>query len=133
MAPASLCPFAGPFHRDDVDPVEEHGQLGGVDGDGGRVGGHARQAESPALEALVVQDEAAPIPEQDLAAVGAAAEEDEEMAAVEIELPLPLNDGGQPVVATAHVDLADREIDPNARRQRQHGRPSRSAAANRAT
>ena len=33
----------------------------------------------------------------------------------------------------SHVHLADREIDPNARRERQHARASRSAVASRAT
>jgi hypothetical protein len=52
-----------------------------------------------AFEALVIEDEAAPILEQDLAAVSPTPEEDEEVAAVQIELPLSVDDGRQPVVA----------------------------------
>jgi len=35
---AASVPISGPLHRDDVDPVEQHGQLSGVDRDGGRLG-----------------------------------------------------------------------------------------------
>src|SRR5579863_9570405 len=101
-------PFARSLHRYDVDSVEQHRQLSGVERDGGRFVGHARQAKSPALETLVIEDEATPIPEEDLAAVGAAAQKNEEMATVEIELPLPVDDGRQPVVPPSHVHLTGR-------------------------
>lgn len=60
-----------------VDPVEQHRELRGVHLYGSTVGGHTRHAESPALQALVVEHQPAAIPEQDLAAVESPPEEDE--------------------------------------------------------
>ena len=69
-----------------VEAAEQHCQLGSVEPHSVGVGGDLRQAEAPLGEALVVDDEAAVVPEQDLDAIAAPSDEDEQMAGVGIEL-----------------------------------------------
>jgi hypothetical protein len=68
----------GAAHPPEVDPVEQHRELRGVDLDRHRGRVHVRQLELAALEPLVDEDEAALVPSEDLHAVAAARHEDEE-------------------------------------------------------
>jgi hypothetical protein len=93
--------------------------------------GRARPAKPALLEALVVDDEAAAVPEEDLHAIVRAAEEDEEVTGERVLLPLLAHDGEQAVVAHPHVDRRGGHVDPNAARKAQHR--AASAAASSAT
>src|SRR5580692_803250 len=104
----------------DVDAVEQHAQLRGVQGDAAGALADARQTEAAALEALVVDDEAASVPEQDLDPVAAAAHEDEQMSRERVHAPLVADDRVETVVAAAQVHRLGRQVDVDTRRQRQH-------------
>lgn len=111
----------GASHPLHVDAVEQHGQLGGVHLERAPIAGEARRSKSATLEPLVIEDQAATIPKKDLAAVAAASQEDEQVPGEEIHSPLATNDAAQPVVPAAEIHGCNRQIDPNTRRQRQHG------------
>ncbi len=100
-----------------VDAIEQHGQLRGVHLDRTTIIGDARSAKAPFLQALVIENEAAAIPEQDFAAVAPAPQKYEEMPGEQVHAPLPADNAAQAVVATTKIDWLDREVDPNARRQ----------------
>jgi hypothetical protein len=109
-----------PTHALDVDAVEQHRQLGCVHLDRAPVAREARCAKSTDLEPFVIEDQAATIPKENLAAVAAAPQKNEQMPGEEIHPPLPSHDAAQPVVPSAEVHRLNREIDPNTRRKCQH-------------
>ena len=106
-----------------VDAVEQHGQLGGVHLDRAPVLSEPWCAKSATLEPFVIENEAAAIPKQDLAAVGSTPQKHEQMPGEQVHAPLPTDNAAQAVVATTKIDWLDREIDPNARRQREQRLP----------
>jgi len=77
--------------------------------------------ELPALEALVVEDEAPVVEAQDLHPVAAARDEYEEVARVDILLELVAHDRGEPIDRLPHVDRGRADEDPDRPRQREHG------------
>ena len=76
----------------EVDAVEQHAQLRRVELRAERVGLEVRQPEAALLEALVIEDEAAAVPAEDLHLVAALADEDEEVAGEDVFLPLAAHD-----------------------------------------
>ena len=109
-----------PPHPLHVDAVEQHRQLGGVHLDRAAIAREAWCSKSTELEPFVIEDEAATIPKQNLAAIASAPQKDEQMPGEEIHSPLPTNDATQPVVPAAEIHGLNREIDPNTRRKCQH-------------
>lgn len=106
-----------------VDAIEQHGQLRGVHLDRAPVLSETWSAKSAALEPFVIKNEPAAIPKQDFAAVSATPEKHEQMASEQVHAPLPADNPAQSIVATTKIDWLDREIDPNAPRQREHRLP----------
>jgi len=106
-----------------IDAVEQHRQLRGVHLDRTAVVSEAWSAKSAALEPFVIENETAAIPKQDLAAVSSTPQKHEQMPGEQVHAPLPTDNTAQPVVATTKIDWLDREIDPNARRQREQRLP----------
>lgn len=104
-----------------VDAVQQHRQLRGVELGSERAIADARLAEAPLLEPLVREDEAAVVPGQHLRAVALLREEDEEVPRVEVLLPLVSDDGAQAVDAVPHVDGVGSEQDADGAREEQHG------------
>src|SRR5580704_208320 len=109
-------PMLGATNVLDVDAIEEHAELSRVEGDPSGSLADARKAEAAPLEALVVDDEAASIPEEDLDPVAAASDEDEEMAGERVHTPLVAHDGKQAIVTAAQVHRLGRQVDMDARR-----------------
>ncbi len=93
----------------DVDAVEQHGQLRGIQLRPQRVLSEGGQAEAALLQSLVGEHEASGVPREDFDAVAPARDEDEEVAGVEILLPLGAHDGGQPIDGVAHVHRLARQ------------------------
>ncbi len=104
----------------EVDAIEEHGELGGVELSGDRVFGQQWAAEAAGLEALVEDDEAAVVPGEDLHAVTAAGDEDEVVAREDVLAPGALDDGGQTVDAVAHVHRLTRQQNSHRAGKEQH-------------
>ena len=106
-----------------VDAIEQHGQLGGVHLDRAPVVSEAWSTKTAFLEPFVIDDEAAAIPKQDLAAVSSTPQKHEQMPGEQIHAPLPADNAAQAVVAPTKIDWLDREIDPNTRWQREQRLP----------
>ena len=106
---------ANPTH---IDAIEQHCQLRGVHLDRPTIMSEPRSAKSAALEPLVIENEAATIPKQDLAAVTPTPQKHEQMPGEQVHAPLPTDNAAQAIVATAKIDWLDCEVDPNARWQR---------------
>jgi len=111
---------ANPTH---VDAIEQHGQLRGVHLDRAPVASEARRTKTAFLKPFVIENESAAIPKQDLAAVSSTPQEHEQMPGKQVHTPLPANNAAQAVVAPTKIDWLDREIDPNARWQREQRLP----------
>ena len=111
---------ANPTH---IDAIEQHGQLRGVHLDRAPVVSEAWGTKTAFLEPFVIENEAAAIPKQDLAAVSSTPQKHEQMPGEQIHAPLPTDNAAQPVVAPTKIDWLDREIDPNARWQREQRLP----------
>lgn len=122
-------PQLGSADAGDVDAVEEHREPGRVHLDSGAVAAERRKAKAATLEALVVKDEPATIEEENLAPIEATADEDEEMACIEGISPLAKDEGREAIVAAPEIDRLGGEVDPDARRQRQHARRACTTAA----
>ena len=103
----------------EVDAIEQHSERGRVDLGLLCTHGDARKAEASLLEALVVEDEAAAVPGEDLDAVAATAAEDEEMAAVQV-MSASAHEAPEPVDAAAEIDRASGQEDLHGRGKRQH-------------
>ena len=99
-----------------VDPVEQHGELRRVHLDRSTIFGDARCSESPALQPLVIENESAPIPKQDLAAIATAPQEHEQVSGKEVHFPLTTHDAAQAIVAPAQIDWLNGQVDAYARR-----------------
>jgi hypothetical protein len=118
----------------DVDAVEEHRELAALESSAESVLTEVREAEAALLEALVIEDEASVVPGKHLGPVAASADEDEEVAGVEVLLPLVADDGGKPVDGIAHVHPLGSEQDADSAGDEKHVGPSyRSACTRSAT
>ena len=104
----------------EVDAVEQHRELGGVELDAQRVVLKRREPKAALLEALVGEDEAATVPREDLHPVLAPGDEDEEVAAVDVLLPRAAHDGREPVDAVPHVHRLGGEEDPDRPWEQEH-------------
>lgn len=113
----------GTANPTDVDSVEQHRELGRVHLDRTTVTGDARRAKAALFQPLVIENQPATIPEQDLAAVPATPKKHEQVSGEEVHAPLSADDAAQAIVATAKVDGLDSEVDPNTRRQREQRLP----------
>lgn len=111
---------ANPTH---IDAIEQHGQLRGVHLDRAPVVSEARSTKTAFLEPFVIENESTAIPKQDLAAVSSTPQKHEQMPGKQVHAPLPADNAAQAVVAPTKIDWLDREIDPNARRQREQRLP----------
>lgn len=113
-----------------VDPVEKHRQRGSVELDLRRTLSDTREAKTATFQSLVIDDEAAAIPEEDLHPIRAPAEEHEQVPRVRIVTELRPHRRAEPVVTTAEVDRRDGEEDSARRRRPQHaGCRARASAA----
>jgi hypothetical protein len=111
---------ANPTH---IDAIEQHGQLRGVHLDRAPVVSEAWSTKTASLEPFVIENEAAAIPKQDLAAVSSTPQKHEQVPGEQVHAPLPADNAAQTVVATTKIDWLDREIDPNTRWQREQRLP----------
>ena len=116
-------PLLGASDAREVDAVEEHRELAALESSAERVLTEVRETEAALLEALVIEDEAAVVPGEHLGPVAAAADEDEEVAGVEVLLPLVADDGGESVDGIAHVHPLGSEQDADSARDEKHARP----------
>ena len=87
----------------EVDAVEEHRQLGGVQLGAQGLLVEGGEPEAPLLQPFVDDDEAAVVPAEDFAPVPATGDEDEEVAGVDVLAPAGPDHGHQAVDAVAHV------------------------------
>ena len=81
-----------------------------------------RHGEASALEPFVIDDEPASAEKQDLYAISAAPEEDEERAAVRIGAPERADERDEAIMAATEIHRLRREHDLNARTKAQHPR-----------
>ena len=121
-------PLLGAADTGEVDAVEKHRELAALQSSPERTIAEGRKTKASLLETLVEQDEAAVVPGEHLRPVPAAADEDEEVAGVDVFLPLVADDGGQPVDAVAHVDGLGGEEDPDRPGEEEHYRRARSSS-----
>ena len=77
----------------EVDAIEQHRQLGGVELRSQRIVLEDGQPESALLEPLVRDDEAAAVPGEDLHPVASPGDEDKQVAGVDVYLPGALHQG----------------------------------------
>jgi hypothetical protein len=113
----------GPADAREVDAVEEHRELAALESSAEGILAEVWQAEAALLEPLVVEDEAAVVPGEHLGPVAAPADEDEEVAGVEVFLPLVADDGGEPVDGITHVHSLRSEQDADSARDEKHASP----------
>jgi hypothetical protein len=100
----------------DVDAIEQHGQLRGIQLRSERVLSEGGQAEAALLQSLVGEHEASGVPPEDFDSVAPARDEDEEVAGVEILLPLGAHQRRQSVNAVTHVHRLTRQQDSHSPR-----------------
>ncbi len=113
-------PLFRPADAGQVDAVEEHGELATLEPRTQSVLAKLRQPEASLLEPLVIEDEAAVVPSEHLRLVTAPANEDEEVAGVEVFLPLVADDGGQSIDGIAHVHPLSSEQDADSAWNEKH-------------
>jgi len=106
----------GTPHPPNVDAIEQHRELRRVHLDRSSVFGDARRSKSPALQPLVIENESASIPKQDLAAIATAPQEHEQVSGKEVHFPLTTHDAAQAIVAPAQIDWLNGQVDAYARR-----------------
>lgn len=82
---------------EEVDAVQQHGELSGVELSAQGALVELGQAEAALLEALVEDDEAAVVPGEDLHPVPPPGDEDEEVAREDVLLPAAADERRQPV------------------------------------
>src|SRR5207237_2341172 len=114
-----------PSGRVEVDAGQERRELGGGHLDA--PGRGLRDAEGPALEPLGPDGQAIAVPVEDLDAIPAAVDEDEEVTGEGIELGGSCDEGGEAVEALAHVGRFLGEGDPDGGAQPEHGGSSTKA------
>lgn len=100
----------------DVNAIEQHGQLRGIQLHPQCVLLEGWQTEAALLKTLVGEDETARVPGENLHPVPSPRDEDEEVAGVEVFLPLGADERCQPVNAVAHVDGLPRQEDSHGSR-----------------
>ncbi len=113
-----------------VDPIKQHRERRRIHLDAIGARWNRRRNETAFGQSLVVQHEAVTIPCEDLHAIEALAEEDEQVSIERIEAPRAANDGDETVMTASEIHRLGGDVDTNARRQRQH---RRSSATSRAT
>jgi hypothetical protein len=109
-------PLHGTAHSRDVDSIEQHRELSGVDAQ--LLGAVFDDGDTKAsgLEPLVEDDEAAVVPGEDLHAVTPTRDEDEERPAIHVFLPRALHEAHQPVDTPTQIDGLRGEQDAQRRR-----------------
>jgi len=85
----------------EVDAVEEHGELGGVELSAQGALVELGQAEAALLEPLIEDDEAAAVPGEHLHPVPPPGDEDEEVAGEDVLLPAAADQRHQPIYRVA--------------------------------
>src|SRR5450759_3360778 len=124
-------PRRRPADVSNVDAVEQHGERRRVHRHVLRARHDRLHAETALRQSLVVEDEAVPIPYEDLHPIESAPEKHEEMACEGIEAPRIAHDRDQAIMPATKVDRLRGEVHADARRQGQHR--DRSASTNAAT
>src|SRR5262249_16461270 len=112
----------------DVDSVEQHRELGCVELCLNLIGSDLRQAETAALETLVIDHETTSVPGQDLDPVAPPAPQHLEITAGEIVAALGPH-RAETIDRLAQIDRCGGQIDPHRRGQRQHGYVRRLTSA----
>jgi hypothetical protein len=120
-------PLLGPADPRHVDAVEQHRQLRGVELRAQRLFMESRKPETSLLQTLVVEDEAAVVPGEDLQAVTAPGNEGEEMAGVDVFLPIAAHDVGQAIDAAAQIDRLTSEENADCPGEKEHSSPESRA------
>ena len=90
-------PFLRAADVGEVDAVQQHGELGGVELGAEGVLVELREAKAALLKALVEDDEAAVVPGEDLHPVPPPRDEDEEVAGEDVLLPAGADERRQAV------------------------------------
>lgn len=122
------CPPLGSADAGEIDPVEKHRELRPVELRAERALAHLGDPEPSLLESLIEEDEAAVVPGEDLDAIAALRDENEEVTREEVLLPLVPDDRGQAIDRVAHVDRLRRKKNADGAREEQHRRlPQRGA------
>lgn len=111
----------GASNSSHVDAVEKHCELGGVHFDRSTITDDAWCLKSPLLQALVIEDQSAPIPKQDLATISSTSQEHKQMPGKQVHTPLAAHNAAQAIVSSTKIYWLDGEVDPHTRRKRQHG------------
>jgi hypothetical protein len=104
----------------DVDAVEQHRELGGIEARGNLRVADRRKAKTALLKALVVDDEAAVIPCENFRAVSSARDEDEKVAGEHVLSPAGPHERDQAVDAVPHVDRLRGEEDLHRAGEKKH-------------
>lgn len=121
-------PLFGPADAREVDAVEEHRELATLESSAEGILPEVRETEAALLEPLVIEDKTAVVPGEHLGLVTAPADEDEEVAGVEVLLPLVADDGGKPVDGIAHVHPLGSEQDADGAWDEKHVGPGYRSA-----
>ena len=95
----------------EIDAVEEHRELRGVELRAERVVLEYGESEAALLQPLVVKDEAAVVPGEDLHPVSATRDEGEQVPGEDVLPPVSAHDRGKPVDAVAQIHRLAREQD----------------------
>jgi hypothetical protein len=126
-------PQSGTLHVRNIDPVEQHRELGRVEPRRARPGRDVGNAKSSLLQSLVKQQKSSPVPDQNLNAIASLADKREQVTAKWIESPA-LDDREQPIMPRAHVYGLRCQVHAPLGRKGEHGglqspRSARTSAA----
>lgn len=102
-----------------IEPLQEQREACGIQFPAGRR--CFRKPKPALLQALVEENEAVPIPDQNLHPVAAASTEDEDMPGERILGQYVIDQGDQAIDGLPHIDRARSEEDAYAGREAQHG------------
>jgi hypothetical protein len=104
-----------------VDAAQEHGELGGLQFDGGAGGDAVGDLKGSGLESLVPDDQPVGIPMKHLDTITSSVEEEKEMTGEKVFLGEGLADeSGETVEAFSEVHGVGVEEDPHGMREAQH-------------
>jgi len=126
---AARLPGGGAAGRGQIEASEQHRQLGPVEHDAVGPRFDIGHAESALGQTLIVDDEAASVPEEDLHAIDPPADEYEEVPLERIHAESRSHKRGQAIMSASQIDGLGRQVDTRPRRNAQH--PTRSAAIKR--